>query len=294
MVLLIVLWASGLIVGFATIQTSLSGPVHDHWLSALYFSGTNFFTLGYGDIVAKSGVAKGFAVIEAGIGFGFLAVVIGYLPVLYQLFSDREKQVIELDARAGTPPIGANLVCRHIEGQAIEALDVLLRDWEHWAAQLNESHLSYPMLSYYRSQQENQSWLMGLAAVMDACALVMIGIKNVPTFQARMTFATSRLALVQLCRVFQIEPAAVAQPRLTADTFTAVVTRLAECEATFAESGTSERLAEFTSTYEPFFSALSAYPLLPLPQWLGSVDDLDNWQDSARGVTARHCRKMRG
>jgi Ion channel len=103
MVLLIVLWASGLIIGFATIQTSFPGPVHDHWLSALYFSGTNFFTLSYGDIVRQSSVAKGFAVAEAGIGFGFLAVVIGYLPVLYQLLSDREKQVIELDARAGSP-----------------------------------------------------------------------------------------------------------------------------------------------------------------------------------------------
>ena len=41
---------------------------------------------------------------EAGIGLGLLAIVIGYLPIIYQAFSRRETSIVLLDARAGSPP----------------------------------------------------------------------------------------------------------------------------------------------------------------------------------------------
>ena len=90
-------------------------------------------------------------VIEAGLGFGFLALVIRYLPVLYQAFSRREVNISLLDARAGTPPSASELLRRHSEGDDMRELGQLLADWERWAAELMESHLSYPVLCWFRS-----------------------------------------------------------------------------------------------------------------------------------------------
>jgi hypothetical protein len=137
----------------------------------LYASGSTFFTVGFGDVSPMTPVAKLISVAEAGVGFGFIAVVIGYLPVLYQLYARREIHVMQLDARAGSPPCALTLLCRHAEGDARNDLANLLRSWEAWCSELLVSHLSYPMLSYYRSQRDNQSWLAGLAAIMDSCAL---------------------------------------------------------------------------------------------------------------------------
>src|SRR5918996_6210365 len=69
----------------------------------LYMSGTTFFTLGLGDVTPLAPLGRGFVVVEAGVGFGFLAVVISYLPILYQAFSRREVSISLLDARAGSP-----------------------------------------------------------------------------------------------------------------------------------------------------------------------------------------------
>jgi Ion channel len=155
LVLLICLWVGGLILGFGLIHLALRP---DSFLQALYFSGITFFTVGYGDLVPRSIAMKAVAVVEAGSGLGFLALVIGYLPVLYQLFARREAHVMLLDERAGSPPTATELFKRHADGRSLDALDQLLREWEVWASELLESHMSYPMLGFYRSQYSNQSW----------------------------------------------------------------------------------------------------------------------------------------
>src|SRR5207244_5325862 len=83
---------------------SVPGETDDRFATYLYFSGTTFFTLGYGDVVPTQAWGRALSVAEAGIGFGFLAMVISYLPVLYQTFSRREITISLLDARAGSPP----------------------------------------------------------------------------------------------------------------------------------------------------------------------------------------------
>ncbi len=197
MVLLLSIWALGFIFSFALVQWALQGSQGGTFLATLYFSGATFFTVGYGDVLPLGHLSKGLAVLEAGSGLAFIAVTIGYLPVLYQLFSRREARIIQLDARAGSPPSAAAMLCRHSESEAINDLLALLKDWEQWCAELVESHLSYPMLSYYRSQHDNQSWLAGLATVVDSCALILTGLSGVRTFQASMTFA---MGLAGRCR----------------------------------------------------------------------------------------------
>jgi hypothetical protein len=103
MILLFVLWSSGLIVCFGLLQWALQAgtascppPTPS---GQIYMSGATFFTLGYGDMVPRTSASRAVAIVEAGTGFGLIAVVIGYLPVLYQLFSRREAGIIQLDAR---------------------------------------------------------------------------------------------------------------------------------------------------------------------------------------------------
>lgn len=284
MMLLIVLWVVTLVAAFGSLQWALELGMS--FPKALYLSGTTFFTLGYGDVTPDTTLAKVVAIWEAGTGLGFVAVVIGYLPVLYQLFSRRETHVIQLDARAGSPPSAVTLLTRHAEGQEIRALDHLLESWEGWASEMVESHLSYPMLSYYRSQHDNQSWLAAMCAVMDACALLLVGFREVRTFPARMAFATSRLALVELCRVFDIQPRSDAAARTPQCDFQSVADELSKAGLYFSDEDAEAKLSAFRATYEPFLVGLSEYLLLPLPGWLPS-DSLDNWQKSPRGRRAK-------
>jgi hypothetical protein len=210
-ILLLVVWMTGLILGFALLQWVLGSPITapegtPNFGTDLYLSGTTFITLGLGDVVPLTGIARGITVIEAATGFGLLAVVIGYLPVLYQAFSRREANITLLDARAGSPPSAVEMLRRYGEDKDVNALNQFLRDWELWGAELLESHLSYPALAYFRSQHDNQSWLAALTVILDACTLVLAGIDDVPTHQARLTFAIARHAAVDLSQILNAPP----------------------------------------------------------------------------------------
>src|SRR5665213_522484 len=224
MMLLFSLWATSLIVAFGLLQwvaqQSTGLPPASNLGEQIYMSGVTFFTLGFGDVVPHAPAARGLAVFEAGSGFGLIAVVIGYLPVLYQLFSRREAHVIQLDGRAGSPPTATGMLRRHAESSGLDKLDELLRAWEVWGADLLESHLSYPMLAYYRSQHHDQSWLGALAAIMDTCVLILIGVEDIKQLQARMTFAMARQVVLAMARSLEVSaPRSVEMERLPPEDF---------------------------------------------------------------------------
>ena len=210
MVLLFSVWIAGLMLGFGLLLWAIEAAVgvtpRPTLGDQLYLSGVTFFTLGYGDLVPHSGLARLLTIVEAGTGLGFIAVVIGYLPVLYQLFSRREAAVIRLDGRAGSPPTAVGLLQRHGGEDGPGQIGIMLREWETWGSELLESHLSYPMLAYYRSQHADQSWLAALTVVIDCCALILVGIGRVPPLQARMTFTMARQILVEMAQAFGVAP----------------------------------------------------------------------------------------
>ncbi len=286
MVLLLLLWTMGLIFSFAFLHWAAQGA-RIPFSTCIYLSGATFFTVGYGDVVPKTQWSKLLAITESGAGLAFIAVTISYLPVLYQLFSRREARVIQLDARAGSPPAASALLCRHSDFDAMPELSELLKEWEQWCAELVESHLSYPMLSYYRSQHDNQSWLAALTAILDSCALLLTGFSGVRTFQARVSFATGRLAATELCRVFRLKTNVFTPDRLPEDEFRQLESQLSESGLSFSNADSAEdRLKALRSTYEPFVFALARHFLLDLPPWR-SEEEIDNWQRSRGGATAR-------
>lgn len=284
LVLLICLWVGGLILGFGLIHLALRP---DSFFQALYFSGITFFTVGYGDLVPRSIAMKAVAVVEAGCGLGFLALVIGYLPVLYQLFARREAHVMLLDERAGSPPTATTLLKRHADGHSLDSLDLLLREWEVWASELLESHMSYPMLGFYRSQYSNQSWLAAMASIMDACSLIMVGMEDIRTFQARMTFSVARLAIIELSRVLKVKEVVATNSRLTSSGFARVKKSLKESGLEMVAADAELRLVKFRATYEPFLGGLAEYLMMALPKWIGNEEQLDNWEEDAGGATAK-------
>jgi hypothetical protein len=282
---LLALWAGGLVLGFALLQYGIGPDVRGNGEASslaldLYVSGTTFFTLGYGDVVPITWLARAIAVLEAGIGFGFLAIVVGYLPVIYQSFSRREVIISMLDARAGSPPTAAELLRRHAENGRGEALESLLHDWEHWSAELLESHLSYPVLAYFRSQHDNQSWLGALTTILDASALLMAGVKGHSFSQARLTFAIARHTVVDLSQVFDTRPSLQDIGRLDA----AGIERL---HATLRSAGLDpddpegQRLAHLRRMYEPYVDALARHLHMTLPPWMPANLQKDNWQTTA-------------
>ncbi len=323
---LALLWAVALLFAFALMFwgfTGAAGPPESRLASDFYLSGSTFFTLGLGDVLPTTSFARFLVVLESGTGFGFLAVVISYLPVLYAGFSRREASITLLDARAGSPPTAAELLRRQTPGAP--QLTQLLAEWERWAANVLESHISYPVLAYFRSQHDNQSWLTALATVLDASALVLAGAccatgaaagrgaagppaaspgghagpaeapipapagNNAEALrQAHLTYAMGRHAVVDLTQVYGARPIAPAPDRLPD-------AELARLQAALRERGlpwrnpehAAQHLAHLRQAYEPYLTALAAFLRTPLPQWLPAREAPDNWQTSGWEVTRR-------
>jgi len=294
---LFALWAVLLVVSYGLIYFGMRSPFVDpmHPVTALtqlrtciYASGTTLFTLGLGDVVPSSIAARMVIVLEAGTGLGFVALAISYVPVIYTAFSQRETTVALLDARAGSPPTAGELLLRHNFSGGHHALSVLLGEWERWAATMLETHVSYPVLCYYRSQHDNQSWLSAMTSILDACALLITTVEGPSTRQAQLTFAIARHTLVDLGHVFRLEKHEKAyreQPsvRLHDEEFVRLCESLREAGYSLCGSAdTRTRLDAIRKLYEPHACAMAAYMKLELPVWIPvPAQKKDGWKTVA-------------
>jgi hypothetical protein len=183
-----------------------------------------------------------------------------------------------MDAHAGSPPTAGELLRRHIQGQNVQALGQYLHDWESWAAELMESHLSYPVLCYFRSQHANQSWLAALATILDAWALVIAYAEGGVRWQAKMTFAISRHAVVDLAEVLRALPRARKIDRLPLADLRKLRTLLTATGIPLRSSVEGDKkLDHLRQMYEPSINTLSDRLLMPLPPWT-LAKPMDNWR----------------
>jgi hypothetical protein len=281
----LILWVSAMMLGYACLQwaggSHLTG-VHSSvdFGNDLFFSAATMASSGTAELSAHTTFARVVQVIDAGSGLAVVAIVIGYLPSLYQAFSRRETTVSQLDARAGSPPSAGRLIIRSAEHGGWPALSNYLSGWETWAAELMETHLAYPILAYFRSQHVNQNWLSAMCTILDACSITIACAPVGTVDSARLTFAIARHAVVDLSYSFRVDPTVPAVDRLPRADLEALLGELRErgVEPATELARVEERLARMRALYEPYIYALGTRLELSLPQWHAPESPTANWR----------------
>ena len=173
-------WAGGFVVGFGLMLQPTTGDLARGLLQAL----GSVFTVG---AIHPGGPAN--VPIDVAAGATWVVVValqIAYLPALYSAFSQREGLVAMLESRAGLPAWGPELLVRHQLVGIIDTLPELYEAWEQWAAEVAESHTTYPVLLLFRSPEPWYSWLLALLAVLDGAALHLAVAPSTASSNARL------------------------------------------------------------------------------------------------------------
>src|SRR5262245_16223877 len=277
--LLLGLWAVMILVSYALLhfglKTQLNAPESQGGFGVfLYLSGTTFFTLGLGDVVPLNGLGRALVVAEVGTGIIFLAMIIGYLPLLDQAYAQREVGVQLLESRAGSPQSAGRLLGRFGRPESADVLATILQQAERWAAELSQSHIAHPTLVYYRSQHLDQSWVRSLTALLDSCALLIIGRTGVPSRQARATFRMAVRVAVDLAGLLGARSDCEASERLPPEDFPRLRAALDSWGLTLPAGIEAEaKLTKLRGSYEPSVLALSRWLLVPLPGWIPTVDE---------------------
>lgn len=279
------LWTLGLVLGFAALQWAFGSQVltsggGGNFLDDLYFSGGAFLS-DSAAVAPGTAAAKVLMLFEAATGFAVLFIVISYLPALHDAFSKREVVVSQLDPRAGSPPSAGALLMRSAERGGWDEIAAYLGEWDDWAAELMETHLSYPILAYYRSQHLNQNWLAAMTAILDTSAVAMAAEPGPAGYAAELTFAIGRHALADLAFTFGAEPRAPDDDRLPEDVFAELYRELVDRELPLPDQKEMrERVDELRASYEPYANALADRLLLPLPSWMPTDDSQHNWVEA--------------
>jgi hypothetical protein len=174
-------WALGLVLGYGLLIDGFRNeirPAPDSFGTSLYFSATTLVPLSYGDLVPIGVPARLTIIAESATGVVLGALAITLLFSLYQSFQRREELVVTLDAFAGAPPSGAQILETAAAHDMRDELVNTFDDWRQWAAAVLESHLAYPMLLFFRSSHDNEAWLNSFGAVMDAAVLVLSTVED--------------------------------------------------------------------------------------------------------------------
>jgi Ion channel len=286
--LLLMVWAALAVLAYALILWSpafvhgIHGRGADGFATALYFSGTSLFTIGFGDVVA-TGFTRAVAVLEGATGLGLVAVVIAYLPVFYQSFNRREVGILLLDARAGSPPSGPELLRRAGRGGLDKVIPGLFMEWERWSSDVLETHLSYPLLAFFRSPHDNTSWVTAIGSVLDAATLVLSAVPDGPVEEARLLYATGVHAVEDLWQYFR-QPERHSEIGL--EEFAEVLGDLAEAGIAVRPAGDAyEKFLKLRHSYGGRLDALAVLVAAPPAQWIG---DRSTMPVRHRDVPTRH------
>lgn len=266
-------WTALAVTAYALILWSgpLSGGIQAagdrSFATALYFSGTSLFTIGFGDVVA-TGWTRVVVIVEGANGLALVAVVIAYLPVLYAAFNRREVGILLLDARAGSPPSGPELLRRTCRDGLVSDLPQLFSEWERWTADVLESHLSYPLLAFFRSPHDNTSWVTSLGAVLDAATLVLACFPDEnPHGPATLLHATGVHAVEDLWRYFR-QPER--EPLIGRDEFQEVYDELVSTGIVLRRADEGwERFRKLRAEYGGRLDTLAVMLAATPSQWIG-------------------------
>lgn len=270
------LWITLLIVGFAAMLLALGAgvrpPVTDLG-GAMYFAAISLLTIGYGDYVPTDLGARLVAVAAGGFGLGIVALTITYLFSLYASFQRREVAIVALDARAGAPPSGISLLETCASFGSDTELEQVFKRWEGWSAEVLESHLAYPILLFFRSTHDHESWVSAIGAILDATTLSLTTIVGGPSGQARATRAIGSHLVEDIGRSFRFaDPgAAGAEPGIERAEFDDARRRLASAGYPLVADADASwsSFARSRAGYAGALNAIARYLDVPPAQWIG-------------------------
>lgn len=271
------LWILLLVVGFGALLLALGAGVSprlEDLGTAMYFAAVSLLTIGYGDHHPVEPGARIVAVLAGTVGLGIVALTITYLFSLYANFQRRELQVVTLDARAGAPPSGIQLLvtCAAFDDDARE-LDHIFEEWERWAAEVLESHLAYPILMFFRSTHDHESWVSAIGAVLDAATLLLTTVEGGPRGQATATHGIGAHLVEDIGRFFRFirDGGPVADAMIERGEFDDARARLHAAGYVLvpdAEASWNE-FAALRAQYASTLNALARYLDVPPAQWIG-------------------------
>ena len=276
LVLLLGSWVGGLIIGYGLVFHALRDqvqPVPQSLSQAMYFAGTSLLTLGFGDFVAVGDPARVMALVAAANGLSLFAATITLLFTLYGSFQRREAAVVVLEAGASAPPSGVTLLETYALAGILDDLPGVFRDWQLWSAEVLDSHLAYPILAYFRSSHDNDSWISSLGAVMDAATLVLTTIEDGPKGWAKLFRAVGGHCLEDLVQNFRLlDDAEVGVER---DEFDEACRRLERAGFQLQDRDLAwARFSRLRMEYAGRVNALARHWATPPAQWIGDRSPL--------------------
>lgn len=264
-------WGFLLALGYALLFGGVSDQLHPQPHS---FGTTLFFSIGtllsfvVNGIDATGTAARFLVSVEAATGFGLFALVISLLFSLFGAFQRRESAVVALDALAGAPPTGVALLENCAKLQIPEQLSETFAEWRSWTVDVLESHLSYPLLMYFRSSHDNESWANSFVAVMDAASAVLSVVEGGPTGQAHLLHKIGAHLIEDMGRYYHrgVEPVEELDP----EEFAAACTRLRQAGYRVRDSEAArQEFNRLRNVYVPWVERLSVVLAIPPAPWVG-------------------------
>ncbi len=295
-------WVLLLIVGYALCFWALREQTRPHLHSfgeAFYMAGATLLTIGYGDFSSAGGAARVVSLAAGAAGLSTFALVISFLFTLYGAVESRETRVLMLDARAGSPPSGVALLQSYVELDLLSTLPSFFEEWEEWSARLLQSHIAYPILSFFRSSHDRESWIAALGAVLDAATLLVTTVESGPNCgdqplgAAKLMVRMGTHTLIDLGHYFGLRfedvTARHPHPGIERVEWELARRQLEKSGFTLRESEDAWRnFVRFRAPYAPYLNELAKHLAAPPTQWIGDRSTISVYHRAPGPVDAKH------
>jgi hypothetical protein len=264
-------WGVALILGYGMLINGLADqfrPPPQDFATAIYISASTLVPLAYGDFVPEVGPARLVIFAESATGVAIAALAITLLFSLYESFRSREELVVSLDAMAGAPPSGVQILEtvaeHHMRSELVSTFD----EWRRWSAMVLESHLAYPLLIYFRSSHDNEAWVNSFGAVMDAAILVISTIDDDSEGSAHLMFKVGNHLVEDMRWVFGSTSSS--DPIVEHEEYEVAVDRLIKAGYIVKDREAGwKRFVELRSNYAGTLNSIAQWLVIPPAQWIG-------------------------